>query len=238
MKPETLKKFKELTAQYGGRGGTLGPMGPGALGLPGSAPPKSETEKMCGQPACMVAVEHLYEAATQDSEWLEAERMAKMFMNLGSFGGRRLEGTTATTTGANSVAANLAAHGGAPGSKFAHAMELSQTVRGIQNSAAIQLNWCMSEAGVKEADLGLPLSIDKMTGGGKFFDVATLNDQTCSTLTQWLLKRLSCACPRISTGACPILSVYPCSISSCSPTTPHRLSARLPRGRSHRLLWV
>ena len=58
-------------------------------------------------------------------------------------------------------------------------------------AAELQLRKCMKKANVLEAALGLPLSIARMTGEGKFFDVQRMREQTCYSMFEWLESRVS-----------------------------------------------
>ena len=139
----------------------------------------SEIEKMCKEPICMSAVQQLYDVAISTPEW----KRASDFAHWSAFGGirRRLQpipASASTAAGIEQLFGNVNS-------------DLMQAVSRLENAAEAQLRICMRDAGVNEATLGLPVSITKMTGTGKFLDVQTLRENACYTMTQWMSTRLS-----------------------------------------------
>jgi len=160
------------------------------------------TQRMCQQPVCMAAMERLYEVSVQTPDWLKAQKFAKHALGSHSIIGRRLGGgldaailelmnTSTPTSPMHSFLANLdlTALGVLRGDQ--HTAELSRAVNSLSNAAEVQLRQCMRDAGVDESDLGLPVSIAAMTGDGRFFDVQSMREQTCTTMAHWLLSRFS-----------------------------------------------
>jgi hypothetical protein len=138
--------------------------------------------KMCHRPGCMMAVEALYMKATTNDNWLAAVKMAKTLYLSGLMGiRRRLTGAT----GDISDVGNVLKH--ANSDQWA----LAQSSMHIRNAAEVQLSQCLNKAKVKEGQLGLPVSVASMTGQGKFVDVEVLKVETCYTMRQWFMARLS-----------------------------------------------
>ena len=75
--------------------------------------------------------------------------------------------------------------------RFSSNPAIMGAVRGVTNAAKAQLDTCLAEAGVNEANLGLPISVAKMTGDGKFFTTEDLNEATCYTMMQWMMSRIN-----------------------------------------------
>ena len=84
------------------------------------------------------------------------------------------------------------AHGlaGLASGEFKHAVDLAKAARGMTNAVQSQLESCMRDAAVDEADLGLPVPIAQMTGGGRFFSAKTLREKSCQTMLQWVMGGL------------------------------------------------
>lgn len=159
----------------------------------------SATDKMCSEPVCIAAVEGLYDVALHTKDWTDAvkqHQLQAIMSNLGSIRGRRLSSNPALNPAldvAANVQATLAAmkeHGTFNPFNAANS-DLVGAVRGLKNAAQAQLDKCMSDAGVQEQQLGLPVSISKMTGGGHFFGIEQMRETQCYTMNQWMMTRLS-----------------------------------------------
>lgn len=130
--------------------------GLGDMGFPGRVH-LTETQKMCGQPRCMVAVQDLYTNSLTTPEWLDAVEEAELEREFDGF--YRDRRRTSASTPAKKDNYEFRA--------FEASEELVQAIHGLENAASAQLRACLTDAGVKESSLGLPLTIAKMTGSGK-----------------------------------------------------------------------
>ena len=155
----------------------------------------TEAEKMCSQPTCMIAIENLYDMALNSQDWRTAVTTFQLDQASRYMGGRRLSSTPRVAPPISATQlANLAAAN--PRAKFnpfgaAADPELVEAVKGLKNAAQAQLDACMHRAGVQESQLGLPVSIERMTGGGHFFGITQLRESQCYTMYQWMMTRLT-----------------------------------------------
>jgi len=135
----------------------------------------------------MAAVQNLYDVAISTPQWVEASQAAHSFMG-GT--GRRLTPHPTGWMAMNLTSINIKVQG--LQSIFGgRNNELTLAVTRLRNAAEAQLRQCMRDAQVDEASLGLPVSIEMMTGSGTFLNTQTMREKSCYTMSQWLASRLS-----------------------------------------------